>query len=105
MAWNTCGINTGSVRNMADNKEIMLSDDSSGFVSITYIIPKVILDIRYYSNYNFIGERIDGYKEPVALLTKEAAMALEKADREIKKEGFALKFMMHTDRKRQLITL
>ena len=37
------------------------SDDVSGFVSIGEAIPDVLLDIRYYSSFNFIGERIDGY--------------------------------------------
>ena len=53
------------------------SDDASGFVSIGDLIPDVLLDIRYYSAFNFIGERIDGYEEPAALLTREAAAALK----------------------------
>ena len=51
----------------------MFSDDASGFVSIGEAIPDVILEIRYYSTFNFIGDRIDGYERPVALLTREAA--------------------------------
>ena len=49
------------------------SDDSSDFVVITEVVPDVILEIRYYSTYNFVGARIDGYEEPVALFTREAA--------------------------------
>ena len=41
------------------------SDDASGFVSISEVIPEVLLDIRYYSAFNFIGERIDGYEVPL----------------------------------------
>ena len=52
------------------------SDDARGFVSIGEAIPDVLLDIRYYSSFNFIGERIDGYEEPAALLTRETAKAL-----------------------------
>ena len=29
-------------------------------------------DIRYYSSFNFVGERIDGYEEPAALLLWES---------------------------------
>ena len=47
------------------------SDDISGFVSVGDVIPDVLLDIRYYSSFNFIGERIDGYDEPIALLTRK----------------------------------
>ena len=56
---------------------MQFSDDASGFVSIGQMIPDVLLDIRYYSAFNFIGERIDGYEEPAALMTREAAQALK----------------------------
>ena len=75
---------------MDDSKKI-ISDDSSDFVEVADVVPGVILDIRYYSADNFIGERIDGYDEPVALLTKEAALALKNADEEIKKRGLCFK--------------
>ena len=52
------------------------TDDSSEFVNITDVVPDVILEIRYYSTYNFVGERIDGYLEPTALLTRQAADSL-----------------------------
>ena len=67
------------------------SDDAHGFVSIGERIPDVLLDIRYYSSFNFIGERIDGYEEPVALLTREAAEALAAVSGEAMRQGFRLK--------------
>ena len=70
---------------------MQLSNDASGFVSIGEVVPEVLLDIRYYSSFNFIGERIDGYEEPVALLTREAAMALKKVSREAVERGWRLK--------------
>ena len=51
--------------------------DPSGFVLLADYVPHIVQEIRYYSTYNFIGERIDGYEEPCALLTKEAARALK----------------------------
>ncbi len=66
-------------------------DDASGFVSISEVIPDVILEIRYYSTYNFIGERIDGYEEPIALITREAADALRKASDTFVSLGYRLK--------------
>ena len=77
--------------NMDNKIKMTLSDDSSGFVSVTDVVPDAILDIRYYSENNFIGERIDGYEEPIALLTKEAALALKKAADEIRKRGLCFR--------------
>ena len=67
------------------------SDDVSGFVSIGEMIPDVLLDIRYYSSFNFIGERIDGYEEPAALITREAAQALKAVSDEAARQGLRLK--------------
>ena len=53
--------------------KLNLSNDASDFVLLSEAVPDAILEIRYYSTYNFVGTRIDGYEEPVALLTKEAA--------------------------------
>ena len=52
------------------------TDDASQFVTITDVVPDAILEIRYFSTYNFVGMRIDGYEEPTALLTKQAAAYL-----------------------------
>ena len=68
-----------------------ISKDSSGFVNISDFVPDVILEIRYYSTFNFIGDRIDGYGQPVALLTKEAATALKAASDEFVNAGYRLK--------------
>ena len=46
---------------------VKLSNDASGFVLLSEAVPDAILEIRYYSTYNFVGDRIDGYEEPVAL--------------------------------------
>ena len=67
------------------------SDDASGFVSLGEVIPDVLLDIRYYSSFNFIGERIDGYEAPAALLTREAAKALKSVSDEALERGFRLR--------------
>ena len=76
---------------MKEMKQIEISDDASGFVSIGETIPDVLLDIRYYSSFNFVGERIDGYEAPVALLTREATQALKTVSNEAMEQGFRLK--------------
>jgi len=65
--------------------------DPSGFVVLAEAVPLVVQEIRYYSTYNFIGDRIDGYEEPCALLTKEAARALKAVSNEMLVQGYRLK--------------
>ena len=59
--------------------EIAPEMDYSGFVIVNDIIPDIVTELRYYSSFNFVGAHVDGYEEPVALLTKEAAEKLKKA--------------------------
>ena len=66
-------------------------DGAGYFVNITDVVPDVILEIRYYSTYNFVGSRIDGYEEPTALLTREAADSLKAVNDELRKMGYGLK--------------
>ena len=65
--------------------------DPSGFVLLADYVPQIVQEIRYYSTYNFIGERIDGYEEPCALLTIEAARALKAVSSELVVQGYRLK--------------
>ena len=67
------------------------SDDASGFVSVSDIVPDALLEIRYFSTFNFVGERIDGYEEPLAFLTREAAEALKEVSDELVAQGYRLK--------------
>ena len=64
--------------------------DASGFVLLADYVPQVIQEIRYYSTYNFVGERVNGYEEPIAILTKEAARALKAASNELYVMGYQL---------------
>ena len=68
-----------------------ITADPSGFVVLADYVPHIVQEIRYYSTYNFIGERIDGYEEPCALLTKEAARALKSVSNEMIVQGYRLK--------------
>ena len=65
--------------------------DSSGFVVLAEYIPSIVQEIRYYSTFNFIGDRIDGYEQPCALLTIEAARALKAVANEVNVMGYRLK--------------
>ncbi|XVN41552.1 MAG: M15 family metallopeptidase [Rickettsia endosymbiont of Argas persicus] len=61
-----------------------------GFVYLKDIDPTIIQSIRYYSDKNFVGKIIDGYKAPKVVLTIEAAIALKAVQDEIKKDGYSL---------------
>ena len=74
---------------MGYEKEVTMNP--SGFVLLADYVPSIIQEIRYYTTYNFIGDRIDGYEEPVALLTKEAARALKSAASEFFVQGYRIK--------------
>lgn len=65
--------------------------DASGFVVLADLVPGIIQEIRYYTTYNFIGDRIDGYESPCALMTVEAARALKTASNEANVMGYRLK--------------
>ncbi len=65
--------------------------DPSGFVLLADHVPGIIQEIRYYSTYNFIGERIDGYEEPCAISTIETARALKAVSNELMVQGYRLK--------------
>lgn len=68
-----------------------LPTDASGFVVLSEYVPHILQEIRYHSTYNFIGERIDGYEEPIALLSIEAARALKSACNELLVQGYRFK--------------
>ena len=65
--------------------------DPSGFVVLADYVPGIVQEIRYYSTYNFVGDRIDGYEEPCALITMEAARALKTVSNEMNVRGYRLK--------------
>lgn len=72
-------------------KHTETTTDRSDFVVITDVVPDAILEIRYYSTYNFVGSRIDGYEAPVALMTRQAADSLKLVSDELKAQGYRIK--------------
>ena len=67
------------------------ANDPSGFVLLSDYVPGIVQEIRYFSTYNFVGDRIDGYEEPCAILTAEAARALKSVSNEMNVQGYRLK--------------
>ena len=65
--------------------------DASGFVRLADAVPDILEDMRYYTTFNFIGRRVDGYGAPRALMTAEAAEALARAAQRAERLGLRLK--------------
>ena len=65
--------------------------EANGFVLLSDVVPHIVQEIRYFSTYNFVGERVDGYEEPIALMTREAARALKSVSNELMVQGYRLK--------------
>ena len=60
------------------------------FVYITDIIPQISIDLRYHSNKNFMGRKIEGYHSNKAIATKDAVTALKKVQDELQPMGMSL---------------
>ena len=67
-----------------------ISYDKSGFVPIYTVVDDAVYDIRYYSSNNFTGNKINGYKAPIAYKTKEGAKAWVSAADDLRKQGYRL---------------
>jgi D-alanyl-D-alanine dipeptidase len=86
-----CGVGIITCHNSNDEPAVSPTGDSSQFVTLTDAVPDAILEIRYFSTYNFVGARIDGYLEPTALITQKAAEALKSVSDDVRQQGFRLK--------------
>ena len=62
-----------------------------GFVYVDETIPGIALELRYYSNHNFVGGRVEGYLASKCILTKGAATALGGVEEELRAFGLGLK--------------
>ena len=62
-----------------------------GFEYIRDVIPNIIEDIRYFGKDNFVGNQIDGYQQPKAILSRQATLALKAAQADLNQFGLGLK--------------
>ncbi|MFP3989960.1 M15 family metallopeptidase [Streptomyces sp. E11-3] len=61
------------------------------FVALRSVDRTIIQEMRYFTPHNFVGERIDGYRQPLCILTRQSAEALRLAQRELLRQGYSLK--------------
>lgn len=62
-----------------------------GFVHLQDVIPNVVCEVRYFSEDNFVGARVDGYQAPVIIVTEQTANALAKVQKQLAPFGLGLK--------------
>ena len=62
----------------------------SQLVEIETVDKSIKKSIQYFSNYNFVGEIIDGYKSSKCFLVEGAANALSLVQKELNKQNFSL---------------
>ncbi|MCO4700423.1 M15 family metallopeptidase [Streptomyces sp. RO-S4] len=61
------------------------------FVALHRVDPTILHEIRYVTPHNFVGEPVDGYRQPLCILTRPAAEALRTAQRRLLPKGYSLK--------------
>ncbi|MFI6643027.1 M15 family metallopeptidase [Streptomyces sp. NPDC050504] len=61
------------------------------FVALSSVDPTIVQEMRYTTAHNFLGERVDGYRQPLCILTRPAARALHKAQARLLRQGYSLK--------------
>ncbi|MEU0373663.1 M15 family metallopeptidase [Streptomyces sp. NPDC006283] len=61
------------------------------FVALRSVAPTIIQEMRYTTPHNFVGEPVDGYRQPVCIVTRPAAQALRRAQSALLRQGYSLK--------------
>ncbi|SHM87564.1 M15 family metallopeptidase [Streptomyces yunnanensis] len=61
------------------------------FVALRDVDPTIIQEMRYATPHDFMGVPVTGYREPLCILTRDAARALHRAQVAFLRRGFSLK--------------
>jgi zinc D-Ala-D-Ala dipeptidase len=64
---------------------------SPGFVDAGAVVDGLVVDMRYFGDQNFVGERIDGYERARCVLSAPAASALAAVQHDLAARGLGLK--------------
>lgn len=64
--------------------------DVFGFVDVKTINPDILVEAAYATDWNFIGQPIDGYRAGKCYLTSKAAKALSEVQKDVAKQGYSL---------------
>ena len=61
------------------------------FIKVTKVIPDLNVELRYYSDYNFVGDTIEGYNSNTLYLTKASAAKLKLVQDDLQRQNLCLK--------------
>ena len=61
-----------------------------GFVNVEDVIPSIKVELRYFLDDNFVGQRIDGYQKEVAILSVPSTKALKKVQDDLKQYNLSV---------------
>ncbi|MFJ9433281.1 M15 family metallopeptidase [Streptomyces sp. NPDC101490] len=61
------------------------------FVALSSVDPTILQEMRYTTRHNFVGAPVDGYRQPLCILTRPAAEALHRAQQRLLARGYTLK--------------
>lgn len=61
------------------------------FIDIKVLSPDIKVEAKYFTDDNFVGEKIDGYQAGKCLLSNQAAQALARAQKIAREKGLFLK--------------
>ncbi|WP_030671579.1 M15 family metallopeptidase [Streptomyces rimosus] len=61
------------------------------FVALRDVDPTIRQEMRYFTPHNFMGVRVTGYRQPLCILTRDAARALHRAQVSFLRRGYTLK--------------
>ncbi len=62
-----------------------------GFVHLDEEDPTILVDLKYATDNNFVGERIEGYQATRAVMTEATAKALKQVQADLHELGYGLK--------------
>lgn len=61
------------------------------FVYVNDLIPSIHVELRYFGSDNFMGKPIEGYHREIAILSKQATIALKKVQDELMQYNLSIK--------------
>ncbi|TQK43234.1 D-alanyl-D-alanine dipeptidase [Streptomyces sp. SLBN-118] len=61
------------------------------FVALRSVDATIIQELRYTGRHNFVGAPVDGYRQPLCIVTRPAARALHRAQSKLLRQGYSLK--------------
>ncbi len=70
---------------------LLKADIPKDFLYLEEYIPHIVIDLKYFTNDNFIGSKINGYKSKKCIITKDAANALKHVQNDLLHFGYGLK--------------